>query len=1082
MKIKNTFILLMVLTVITGSFLTTDTFAQFTQEWLHRYTGPEASSDTPNDFVYDSEGNIYITGHTLLGGAFNKMVTVKFNPQGIRLWVTKYPAPANTIVSGTSLKVDQSGNVYVCGQIKNTGGNYNLLTVKYNTVGVMQWDNVYNGPGNFDDYGIGSVIDQDGYFYSAGHSYGSGTDYDFVVLKFDFNGSVLWTRRWNGIQNREDYLKRIALSGDGGVVISGSSNTASGFDFATVKYNSSGTLLWEKIYNGPASNIDMMNDMITDASGNVFVCGYSLGVGSNNDATLLKYDAAGVQQWVSRYNGPSNHEDNAVALDLDNNGNIFVTGFTLTNGAFYDFLTIKYNSAGSQQWARIHDGADHFFDKANSIKADLIGNSYITGFESKLDGTVDCAVIKYDANGNKQWQKMYDGPGGLDDMPVKLMLENKTLPTVLLSSYSYYFSPPPGINALDLITAKMNDPAPEILSELCGANDYLILKYDPSSELILEQRYDGSGTGNDEASAICVDAQQNAYVTGNSFDNVTNFDFATLKYTKTGEPIWASRYDGAINGIDKAVSVVNDASGNVYVTGFSAGAGTGFDIATIKYNSSGTQLWVMRYNGPGNGDDVPSKIGIDNSGNVYVTGSSAGSGTGNDYVTIKYNSSGTFQWAARYNGSGNSDDAAAALIIDQSGNAYVTGQASGSGSSIDIVTVKYNGSGSQQWASVYNGASNDSDDAFSIVLDISGNVYVGGKSKSALTGFDLVVVKYDPAGIRQWTDLYNGSLNGNDEVRSLFADADNNIIAAGTADHFSTGSDYITIKYAPDGSRLWQRSYNGLGNADDIVSSACLDRAGNIYLAGYSHDLNKNFVYNTIKYNKDGMFKGSINYNYIDNENDRPSMVAVDTSGNVYVTGLSKSVESQLDYLTIKYKQPMMLELKTLSEGYYDELKSSGKPDTLKVYLRIQTTPYAVVDSAIAMTDSNGHSSVIFNDVSNGTGYFITISSKKNLETWSSAPVMFSSNTLYYNFTSGASQAYGNNLKFKGGKYCIYTGDIVKDGVINLADITLISNDAAAFTSGYNISDLNGDSIVNLTDLLFAYNNSTGFVRVRKPF
>jgi hypothetical protein len=108
----------------------------------------------------------------------------------------------------------------------------------------------------------------------------------------------------------------------------------------------------------------------------------------------------------------------------------------------------------------------------------------------------------------------------------------------------------------------------------------------------------------------------------------------------TAQEIWVARYKGpVVGGSDVAYAVAVDGSGNVYVTGFSTGSGTGYDFATIKYNSSGTQQWVDRYNGPGNGNDVPNgpyAIAVDASGNPYVTGQSIGSNGDYDYATIKY--------------------------------------------------------------------------------------------------------------------------------------------------------------------------------------------------------------------------------------------------------------------------------------------------------------------------------------------------------------------------------------------------------------------------------------------------------------
>jgi hypothetical protein len=78
-----------------------------------------------------------------------------------------------------------------------------------------------------------------------------------------------------------------------------------------------------------------------------------------------------------------------------------------------------------------------------------------------------------------------------------------------------------------------------------------------------------------------------------------------------------------------------DSSNNVIVTGYSSN-GTNYDYATIKYSGAGVPLWTNRYNGPGNGDDEASAVAVDHSGNVIVTGYSYGSGSGDDYATIKY--------------------------------------------------------------------------------------------------------------------------------------------------------------------------------------------------------------------------------------------------------------------------------------------------------------------------------------------------------------------------------------------------------------------------------------------------------------
>src|SRR6476659_807198 len=112
-------------------------------------------------------------------------------------------------------------------------------------------------------------------------------------------------------------------------------------------------------------------------------------------------------------------------------------------------------------------------------------------------------------------------------------------------------------------------------------------------------------------------------------------------------PSWVSRYNGPAGKSDQ-VRAMTVANGFVYVTGPSDGSKNGnIDYATIKYDANnGQQVWMARYNGPGNGEDWPYAIAVDGAGNVYVTGRSVGNGTNLDYVTVKYGPGGVQRWVA----------------------------------------------------------------------------------------------------------------------------------------------------------------------------------------------------------------------------------------------------------------------------------------------------------------------------------------------------------------------------------------------------------------------------------------------------
>ncbi len=213
--------------------------------------------------------------------------------------------------------------------------------------------------------------------------------------------------------------------------------------------------------------------------------------------------------------------------------------------------------------------------------------------------------------------------------------------------------------------------------------------------------------------------------------------------------IWVARYNGPNNGWDGGNAIAVDSSGNVYVAGSSDGVGSLYDYALIKYSSSGVEQWVSRYNGLGNGSDETNAITVDHSGNILVTGHSEGSGTGADYATIKYDAAGEEQWVARYNGPVNSYDDARAMDVDNAGNVYVTGYSTGPGTGFDYATVKYNSSGMEQWVERYNGPANHLDDALATVVDNSGHVYVTGWSRGPGFDFDFATIKYSCTGVEE---------------------------------------------------------------------------------------------------------------------------------------------------------------------------------------------------------------------------------------------------------------------------------------------------------------------------------------------
>lgn len=183
---------------------------------------------------------------------------------------------------------------------------------------------------------------------------------------------------------------------------------------------------------------------------------------------------------------------------------------------------------------------------------------------------------------------------------------------------------------------------------------------------------------------------------------------------------------------------------------------------------------------------------------------------------------------------------------------------------------------------------------------------------------------------------------------------------------------------------------------------------------------------------------------------------------------------------------PLLINIKLLFEGMYSSsFNQMIRKDTVVAYLRQSTSPYNLIDSAKSVIDSilfTGFFKFYFTP--SGT-YYLTVKHLNSIETWSkfSGENLINDGSIYnFDFTTAITQAYGNNLKLKGSKFCMYSGDVNQDGFVTLFDVIPIYNNASSFISGYYLkTDLTGDGIVDLTDVTICYNNSTSFIRLRHP-
>ncbi len=175
------------------------------------------------------------------------------------------------------------------------------------------------------------------------------------------------------------------------------------------------------------------------------------------------------------------------------------------------------------------------------------------------------------------------------------------------------------------------------------------------------------------------------------------------------------------------------------------------------------------------------------------------------------------------------------------------------------------------------------------------------------------------------------------------------------------------------------------------------------------------------------------------------------------------------------------LHITAFLQGFYNAVTDKMKSDTVQMLLRIPLPPYPIVDSSKAVLDSNGNGIFYLNKVNNG---YRVLKHRNSIETWTPVPAPFTGDSSSYDFTTAASQAYGNNqiqVDASPVRFAIYGGDVNQDGSTDALDLSMADNDVFNFVTGYVKSDVNGDNTVDANDLGLIDNNAINFVSRISP-
>ena len=422
--------------------------------------------------------------------------------------------------------------------------------------------------------------------------------------------------------------------------------------------------LWSDRYKGNANQSDGAASLVADSAGGVYITGSSSESTGWLHATTIRYLNTGVREWVDNYHITPNSNNEAHKIVLDDQNHAYVTLTTQEPPHQPNIMTLKYDPTGQLLWATPFDGPFKSTDYVHSLAVDTNANAYITG--STLGPNSDnLFTIKYLPDGTQDWVNIYDGSDHTNengwDIAVNQLGEAYVAGTIGTATWS----------------------------SLHGT-----YKYESDGKNISWIRDFPGGAAGGMAKSIDLDHHGNIYVTGYIVNSSGNNDFASVMYNPDGTLAWSHLYDGPVNGRDEAVAIVyNEATGNVYVTGQSDGGTSDSDIVTILYDPTGKPIWINRYPGNAEKNDVPTALVIDNDGNAYVAGYITNANDFTDYVVLKYNVSGKLIWTKIYDGPVHLNDFAEDIGLDQDRNVYITGGSAGGGvpakPDYDYFTIKY---------------------------------------------------------------------------------------------------------------------------------------------------------------------------------------------------------------------------------------------------------------------------------------------------------------------------------------------------------------------------------------------------------
>lgn len=428
------------------------------------------------------------------------------------------------------------------------------------------------------------------------------------------------------------------------------------------------SLRWARRYNGgPASSQNAVHAMIVRPDGCVIVTGYSTQSGTGYDFATVCYAGNGTPLWTNRYDGSSHGNDTAGCLAADPNGNVWVVGESMryaTNSTLNDVITIKYASNGIPVWTNRYSSFETNGAYPASLAVDANGNAYVklhAAYWGSYFGTpVEDAIIKYDAAGSLVWVKHYfasapDSGQGLHGIRA-MALDNAGNLIVAGDTGSEHYHTGGAIVkfASDGTAIRTNLFSRQVMSDLdllsvdlegnaiiTGSrwSDNMTLnvamKFAQEGSILWTNELPGPIYNGGNVPQTVLDRTGNVFVIGGSPGADTGL-YRILKISSAGIPLWTNQNANFGATQSTIQGSATDNAGNLYLVGGAPATNGYSDFVTMKFSGDGQLVWSNRFNGPANTADIPFALAVSGAGDLYLAGRSDAQTGNQDFATVKY--------------------------------------------------------------------------------------------------------------------------------------------------------------------------------------------------------------------------------------------------------------------------------------------------------------------------------------------------------------------------------------------------------------------------------------------------------------